>query len=66
MKRVAGLVPVQEATSRGIDGERGAKAGDTLVHLVRTRGLVVHQEVVLGGCNVVLHPRLTQGLDKFM
>ena len=90
-RKVAGLAPMPDATSSGIDGARGAKVGDIPVHSVRTRGLVAHQEVILGGLgetltirhdsldragfmpgvllgirNVVSHPGLTHGLDKFM
>lgn len=35
-------------TSSGLDGARGAKVGDVPVHSVRLRGLVAHQEVLLG------------------
>ena len=90
-RKVAGLAPMPDATSSGIDGARGARVGDIPVHSVRTRGLVAHQEVILGGLgetltirhdsldragfmpgvllgirNVVSHPGLTHGLDKFM
>jgi 4-hydroxy-tetrahydrodipicolinate reductase len=37
-----------DATSSGLHGARGAKVGDVPVHSVRLRGLVAHQEVVLG------------------
>lgn len=37
-----------DATSSGLQGARGAKVGDVPVHSVRLRGLVAHQEVVLG------------------
>ena len=37
-----------DATSSGLAGARGAKVGDVPIHSVRLRGLVAHQEVVLG------------------
>ncbi len=40
--------PMPDATSSALDGARGAKVGDVPIHSVRLRGLVAHQEVVLG------------------
>jgi len=37
-----------DATSSGLEGARGATIGDVHIHSVRLRGLVAHQEVVLG------------------
>ena len=37
-----------DATTTSLTGARGAKVGDVPVHSVRLRGLVAHQEVVLG------------------
>ena len=37
-----------DATSTGLPGARGAKVGDVSIHSVRLRGLVAHQEVILG------------------
>ncbi len=37
-----------DATSTSLPGARGAKVGDVPVHSVRLRGLVAHQEVILG------------------
>ena len=37
-----------DATSSGLQGARGAKVGDVPIHSVRVRGLVAHQEVILG------------------
>ncbi len=37
-----------DATSSALAGARGAKVGDVPVHSVRLRGLVAHQEVILG------------------
>lgn len=45
----AGLGAPPDATSTGIDGARGADVDDIHVHSLRIRGLVAHQEVVLGG-----------------
>ncbi|MFT4201722.1 4-hydroxy-tetrahydrodipicolinate reductase [Gordonia sp. (in: high G+C Gram-positive bacteria)] len=44
----AGLAPMPDATSTGIDGARGAVVGDVHVHSVRLSGLVAHQEVLFG------------------
>ena len=48
-RREAGLPPVPDATSSGLDGARGADVDGIRVHGVRARGLVAHQEVLLGG-----------------
>jgi 4-hydroxy-tetrahydrodipicolinate reductase len=48
-RREAGSDPMPDATSTGIDGARGAVVDGVHVHSVRARGLVAHQEVVLGG-----------------
>jgi len=37
-----------DATTSALDGARGAKVGDVPVHSIRLRGLVAHQEVILG------------------
>ena len=37
-----------DATTSEMNGARGAKVGDVPVHSVRLRGLVAHQEVILG------------------
>jgi 4-hydroxy-tetrahydrodipicolinate reductase len=50
----AGLGPVPDATSTGIDGARGASVDGVHIHSVRARGLVAHQEVVLGGVGETL------------
>jgi 4-hydroxy-tetrahydrodipicolinate reductase len=41
--------PVPDATSTGLAGARGAEVEGIHVHSVRARGLVAHQEVLLGG-----------------
>ena len=43
-----------DATSSEIAGARGALIGDVHVHSVRLRGLVAHQEVILGGLGETL------------
>ena len=48
-RRQVGLGPVPDATSTGLDGARGAEVDGVHVHSVRARGLVAHQEVLLGG-----------------
>lgn len=48
-RRDAGLGDPPDATSTGLDGARGADVGGIHVHGLRVRGLVAHQEVVLGG-----------------
>ena len=90
-RKAAGLKAMPDATTTLLDGARGSKVGDVPIHSVRARGLVAHQEVILGGLgetltirhdsldragfmpgvllgirNVVNHPGLTHGLDKFM
>lgn len=45
----AGLDVPPDATSTGIEGARGAEVDAIHVHSLRIRGLVAHQEVVLGG-----------------
>jgi 4-hydroxy-tetrahydrodipicolinate reductase len=37
-----------DATSQGIDGARGADVDGVRIHSVRARGLLAHQEVILG------------------
>jgi 4-hydroxy-tetrahydrodipicolinate reductase len=37
-----------DATATALDGARGALVGDVHIHSVRLRGLVAHQEVILG------------------
>jgi 4-hydroxy-tetrahydrodipicolinate reductase len=47
-RREAGMAPVPDATTTGLDGARGATVDGIHVHGLRVRGLVAHQEVVLG------------------
>ena len=46
-----------DATSTALDGARGALVGDVHVHSVRLRGLVAHQEVILGDLGETLSIR---------
>jgi 4-hydroxy-tetrahydrodipicolinate reductase len=48
-RRQAGSGPVPDATSTSLDGARGADVDGIRVHGLRIRGLVAHQEVILGG-----------------
>ena len=50
----AGLGPVPDATTHDPDGARGARVHGIPVHSVRLRGLVAHQEVLLGGAGELL------------
>ncbi|WP_245734829.1 4-hydroxy-tetrahydrodipicolinate reductase [Nocardioides exalbidus] len=47
-RREAGSAPMPDATSTGIEGARGADVDGVRVHSLRVRGLVAHQEVLLG------------------
>jgi 4-hydroxy-tetrahydrodipicolinate reductase len=53
-RREAGLGPVPDATSTSLDGARGADVDGIRVHGLRVRGLVAHQEVILGGVGETL------------
>ena len=53
-RRDAGLSAVPDATSTGLDGARGATVEGIHVHGLRVRGLVAHQEVLLGGAGETL------------
>ncbi len=48
-RRQAGAPPVPDATTTSLDGARGADVEGIRVHGLRVRGLVAHQEVILGG-----------------
>ncbi|MFE3250041.1 4-hydroxy-tetrahydrodipicolinate reductase [Streptomyces sp. NPDC059209] len=45
----AGSAPQPDATVTALDGARGADVDGVRVHSVRLRGLLAHQEVLLGG-----------------
>jgi 4-hydroxy-tetrahydrodipicolinate reductase len=53
-RREAGSGPVPDATSTGLEGARGADVEGIRVHGLRIRGLVAHQEVILGGLGETL------------
>ena len=53
-RREAGAGAVPDATTTGLDGARGADVDGIPVHALRIRGLVAHQEVVLGGLGETL------------
>jgi 4-hydroxy-tetrahydrodipicolinate reductase len=53
-RRAAGLGAPPDATRTGLDGARGAEVDGIHVHGLRVRGLVAHQEVVLGGLGETL------------
>ncbi|KRB76036.1 4-hydroxy-tetrahydrodipicolinate reductase [Nocardioides sp. Root190] len=53
-RREADSPPIPDATSTGLEGARGADVEDVRVHSLRIRGLVAHQEVVLGGLGETL------------
>ena len=57
VRRDAGLGPVPDATSTALPGARGADVDGIRVHAVRARGLVAHQEVLLGGVGETLSIR---------
>jgi 4-hydroxy-tetrahydrodipicolinate reductase len=48
-RREAGVGPVPDATTTALEGARGAVVDGIHVHGLRIRGMVAHQEVVLGG-----------------
>ncbi|WCD89017.1 4-hydroxy-tetrahydrodipicolinate reductase [Streptomyces xanthophaeus] len=45
----AGCAPQPDATATALDGARGADVDGVPVHAIRLRGLLAHQEVLLGG-----------------
>ena len=53
-RREAGSAPMPDATSSALDGARGSDVEGVRVHAVRARGLVAHQEVILGGLGETL------------
>jgi 4-hydroxy-tetrahydrodipicolinate reductase len=50
----AGSIAMPDATNSGNPAARGGKVGDIPVHSIRLRGLVAHQEVLLGGLGETL------------
>lgn len=53
-RRDAGLGPMPDATTAALEGARGASVDGVPVHSVRARGLLAHQEVLLGARGEVL------------
>src|SRR6476620_453285 len=53
-RREAGSGPIPYPTSTSLEGARGADVEGILVHGLRVRGLVAHQEVILGGLGETL------------
>jgi 4-hydroxy-tetrahydrodipicolinate reductase len=47
-RAAANSAPMPDATKTGLDGARGATVESIPVHSVRLRGLIAHQEVLLG------------------
>ena len=53
-RKEAGLNAMPDATNSGAPAARGANVCDIPVHSIRLRGLVAHQEVLLGGLGETL------------
>lgn len=53
-RRQAGRGAMPDATTAALEGARGADIDGVHVHAVRARGLVAHQEVLLGGLGETL------------
>lgn len=53
-RRAAGSPAMPDATTQGLTGARGSDVDGIPVHSVRVRGLVSHQEVLLGGAGETL------------
>jgi 4-hydroxy-tetrahydrodipicolinate reductase len=53
-RRKVAAEPMPDATSTGLDGARGSEVDGVHIHSVRARGLVAHQEVILGGLGETL------------
>ncbi|GAC1386900.1 MAG: 4-hydroxy-tetrahydrodipicolinate reductase [Marmoricola sp.] len=53
-RRAAGLGPMPDATSTGLDGARGADVDGVRVHGLRVRGMIASQEVVFGSAGETL------------
>ena len=53
-RRAAGSDPMPDATTTGLEGARGADVDGVRVHGLRVRGLVAHQEVILGAAGETL------------
>jgi 4-hydroxy-tetrahydrodipicolinate reductase len=53
-RRMAGRGAMPDATDRGLEGARGADVEGVRVHSVRLRGLVAHEEILLGNAGEYL------------
>lgn len=53
-RRAAGVAPSPDATEKQLDGARGATVDGITVHSVRLRGLVAHEEILMGNPGEVL------------
>ena len=53
-RRDAGSAPMPDATADSLPGARGAEVDGVRVHSVRLRGLLAHQEVLLGSAGETL------------
>ncbi|MBR7827483.1 4-hydroxy-tetrahydrodipicolinate reductase [Actinospica sp. MGRD01-02] len=53
-RAAAGVGPSPDATAEDGDHHRGGKVEDVTIHSVRLRGLIAHQEVLLGGVGETL------------
>ena len=62
-RRDAGVADSPDATSSGLDGARGADVDGVRVHAVRLRGLVAHEEILLGNPGEQLSIR-TDSFDR--
>lgn len=62
-RAAAGVGPVPDATSESLDGARGASVDGIPVHSVRLRGLVAHEEILLGNAGEQLTIR-TDSFDR--
>jgi 4-hydroxy-tetrahydrodipicolinate reductase len=53
-RTAAGSAPMPDATTAALEGARGAEVDGVRIHSVRARGLLAHQEVLLGGVGETL------------
>jgi 4-hydroxy-tetrahydrodipicolinate reductase len=53
-RREAGVGPSPDATTTALEGARGADVEGVRVHAVRLRGLVAHEEILLGNAGELL------------
>jgi len=53
-RRDAGSATMPDATTQSLEGARGSEVDGVPIHSVRVRGLVSHQEVLLGGTGETL------------